>query len=982
MHDFLTSHKTEVTLALIAALLALLLSKIVPALWKNAADYVLLIIKRHTFERHYVRWLVNECQYLPSLPSQIVQPEGLPKQVELGQMFIRLRMRKGEEKTKELSISGLVNPGTRTVILGDPGAGKTTLLRYLCLVFSKRRALRLWKIKKRRELLRNLEAKHVLIPIHFFLNRWATVGEDETMSLLEAVRHSLPESLRSSCPSNYFERLLESGRALVLLDGLDEITSFSARARAAKEIGSLASASHEDTVWIVTSRVIGYPTTLYDYNFSVAIVEDLTQKQVRQFISDWYRRKCEMADFPQGQLKREQEVYAARARHLVDTVESNPGLRSLARNPMLVSLIALLHSLRLELPENRALLYRECVEILLERWDLSRGIRGEDTLTLNARQKTDLLGAVAWEMHNAQKKEITETEFEELLSDALKQMVNDTDLQKSQTLVRALEERSGLVISRGISRSGEKILAFSNLSFQEFLVASGLVNRPKDEARQFLVARFKDSWWREPILLYVAQLDRPQELIQEIYDRAKRDASTYDLLLAGSCLAEISIEKSDQLYAHAFQDLAFLFSCGKLRTFNLELLRHDRYNLLLRCLVTTLLEVYERQPLGLEYLYKRRSSVSGLETLAEKCVDVLASSGELPRFETNLLGTLLSESRIAPLKKLTPILCHGDKLETDRILDASDVFGLREFLERTSDKLSWANMDSVSQLWQFVKFTSDEQLSEAACALGWKARIIVNLNTKKKELEERLSARAESSGRNSRKEDEDLTGAAFISLLVKSKYVEAGELLNANLTQGTVGEWDSEMMARTYSKATSDVPRALIVLAICGAVDFKREYVETLTDFISQTLASGWHGEALGSSVGGAGIVILSHSSVRSIATRCLHKLSECNYGTNKFIRLVVECFDSRWPEAVAFARSAMRHLESIDEDGIGFCLSLVAGTNQRRAWAALSILAKALRDKDLITMAILPCLYEREYALYGQTVRDRAAETLLQLVA
>lgn len=110
-------------------------------------------------------------------------------------------------------------------------------------------------------------------------------------------------------------------------------------------------------------------------------------------------------------------------------------------------------------------------------------------------------------------------------------------------------------------------------------------------------------------------------------------------------------------------------------------------------------------------------------------------------------------------------------------------------------------------------------------------------------------------------------------------------------------------MSHTYSKATSDVTKTLIVLALCGADGLVPGSAETLTDFVGQALASRWRAETRGSGMTKAGGALLSPSSLRSVAERCLTKLSECKDGTNKFVRLLIECFDSRWPEGVAFAR-------------------------------------------------------------------------------
>jgi predicted NACHT family NTPase len=55
-------------------------------------------------------------------------------------------------------------------------------------------------------------------------------------------------------------------------------------------------------------------------------------------------------------------------------LSTNARLQTLATNPLLLSLIAIVYERDLELPERRAALYRRCVEVLLREWDAHRKI--------------------------------------------------------------------------------------------------------------------------------------------------------------------------------------------------------------------------------------------------------------------------------------------------------------------------------------------------------------------------------------------------------------------------------------------------------------------------------------------------------------------------------------------------------------------------------------------------------------------------------
>ena len=49
-------------------------------------------------------------------------------------------------------------------------------------------------------------------------------------------------------------------------------------------------------------------------------------------------------------------------------------MRELAINPLMLTVIALVHRDRVQLPERRAELYAEAVEVLLGKWDEARGV--------------------------------------------------------------------------------------------------------------------------------------------------------------------------------------------------------------------------------------------------------------------------------------------------------------------------------------------------------------------------------------------------------------------------------------------------------------------------------------------------------------------------------------------------------------------------------------------------------------------------------
>jgi len=310
----------------------------------------------------------------------------------------------------------------------------------------------------------------------------------------------LPESLRSKCPKDYFARLAAQGRCVFLFDGLDEISDQGVRDEVSKMVGSLANASATDVTWIVTSRIVGYRGHLNQSGFRTSVVEELSRAQIQSYVSNWYREKCLRSDYPPSELPYQLEQHESRARRLGDTLGVNAGLASLATNPMLLSLITLLHSVQLELPDNRAILYRDCVELLCDRWDLFRGVSGDEKVRLSVGEKMSLVIAIAWYLHYRRTRDIDRPVLVEVIRQHLRGALGVTDAT-AEGVVLQLEERSGLLITRGTNETGQRIMAFSHLSFQEYLASIALQSMSATDVSEVVRDSLRDSWWRETVLL-------------------------------------------------------------------------------------------------------------------------------------------------------------------------------------------------------------------------------------------------------------------------------------------------------------------------------------------------------------------------------------------------------------------------------------------------------------------------------------------------
>ncbi len=192
--------------------------------------------------------------------------------------------------------------------------------------------------------------------------------------------------------ADFFEKQLRHGHCLVLLDGLDEVADETERRLMAAWVDRLVTLYPKNR-YIVTSRPPGYESAPLQNGFARLDVRDFDETEIRRFAENW----CLAVELATGGPTEARSTRAARqqaqttarrraaaaARDLVGAITANPAIRALAVNPLLLSIIALVHRYRATLPKRRVDLYAECVDVLLGHWDSAKGLLGK----LDAGQK-------------------------------------------------------------------------------------------------------------------------------------------------------------------------------------------------------------------------------------------------------------------------------------------------------------------------------------------------------------------------------------------------------------------------------------------------------------------------------------------------------------------------------------------------------------------------------------------------------------------
>ena len=352
----------------------------------------------------------------------------------------------------------------RLVLLGDPGVGKTTLVDYLT-----------WLLTFYGRPSPLIKRFGWLLPVPMVLRELELESVTTFDGLLQAfLRHPVGEPLREGV---YLRDRLAEGRALVMLDGIDELGATDARLRLREAVFD-GMERFPDCLWLLTSRIVGYG----EVPFEGAGRPTHEQNDAARDLNAAKIRKRYIAPFDDGRIKlfahkwyvvRDLDsAQAGRHDDLVAAIRKDAALQRLARVPNVLALMALIHRIDATLPQEKWLLYERIVEAYLVSIDRSRGLSDG---THDLPRKKMWLGRVGFEMQCRREQDCDEDllvrrdDVLHWLGSEMERTKAPADTPTPEEFLSFVGRRSGLFVPRS-----DDLYAFRHFSFQEYFAAAAL----------------------------------------------------------------------------------------------------------------------------------------------------------------------------------------------------------------------------------------------------------------------------------------------------------------------------------------------------------------------------------------------------------------------------------------------------------------------------------------------------------------------------
>ncbi|MFD0312791.1 NACHT domain-containing protein [Streptomyces flavalbus] len=364
---------------------------------------------------------------------------------------------------------------SRAMLRGLAGSGKTTLLQWMAVsaaqgTFPDGLAALRGRVP-------------FMLPLRALVQQPGLPRPEQFLGAANNILHGLQ-------PEHWADRVLASGRGMVLIDGVDEVSE-SERPSVRRWLHDLVDL-YPDTFFLVTSRPSAVDTQwLAELDFAEFNLLPMTRHDVDRFVDRWHEAVLTTLDEPEERqaVVRCRDALSTTLRHKYD-------LYRLATNPLMCALICALHRDRLtHLPERRMELYAAALTMLLVRRDKEREIATPQGLAPTEEAQVQLLQRIAYWLIRNGRSEAAQATAVRIIREKLPAMPHLAPPERAQDVFDFLLLRSGLLREPSMG-----MVDFIHRTFQDYLGAKAAVEA---EDLDLLAESGRDDQWDDVIRLAV-----------------------------------------------------------------------------------------------------------------------------------------------------------------------------------------------------------------------------------------------------------------------------------------------------------------------------------------------------------------------------------------------------------------------------------------------------------------------------------------------
>lgn len=384
---------------------------------------------------------------------------GTKRQIPYSRLFVppelkREEFTQNEESSGRTSISEMVFSSLRPVILGDPGGGKSTLALKIAFDIASGK----------------LESTKARVPFFVVLREHTKDFRENSHTLIDYLTAACRSPLNLEPPRDVVEYLLLNGRAIVILDGLDELTDTALRERVVRLVEGFAHL-YPTVQIVVTSREIGYDQAPLDSElFETFHLAPFTYQQVASYAENWFTLDDNVERNRQESLTK-------------SFLEESEFASDLRENPLMLSLMCGIYASERYIPKNRPEMYEKCAVVLFERWDKQRGIQAMLPFDAHVRQAMRSLALWLYE-DPARQDGLTRGKLIAFVKAYLLKKRYDDEIEAedaASSFVDFCTGRAWVLTDLG-SDPSQSLFGFTHRTFLEYFAASQLV-RENSSAR-------------------------------------------------------------------------------------------------------------------------------------------------------------------------------------------------------------------------------------------------------------------------------------------------------------------------------------------------------------------------------------------------------------------------------------------------------------------------------------------------------------------